>query len=74
MQLSWKRIIVSGEGPTSRSFHRSVIFEGFMYILGGFDGVRKNDMYRINLDLVQVHSESDRIKYANNLLSKSKDL
>jgi len=23
-----------------------------MYILGGFDGLRKNDMFRINLDLV----------------------
>ena len=49
---TWKRIIVSGEGPTARSFHKSTVFEGYMYILGGFDGLRKNDMFRINLDLV----------------------
>lgn len=33
--------------PTSRTFHRGVINEGFLYVIGGYDGNRKNDMFRI---------------------------
>lgn len=42
------------EGPSARSFHKCVYDSGFMYIIGGYDGQRKNDMFRINLELVQI--------------------
>lgn len=35
--------------PSARTFHKTVVHEGYMYILGGFDGRRLNDIYRILL-------------------------
>lgn len=35
--------------PTSRTFHRAVTYGPRMYILGGFDGKRQNDLYSITL-------------------------
>jgi len=45
----WSQIRTSGDPPTSRTFHRAVMYSGYMYILGGFDGTRRNDMYKIPL-------------------------
>ena len=38
-----------GNAPTARTFHKACIIENFMYIVGGYDGARKNDMFRISL-------------------------
>jgi N-acetylneuraminic acid mutarotase len=35
--------------PSPRTFHRSVVLDGFLYVLGGYDGSRKNDMFRLDL-------------------------
>ena len=45
----WMRVDTRGQGPSPRTFHRAVLYDGFMYILGGFDGMRRNDMYRLYL-------------------------
>ena len=45
----WIRVETQGELPSPRTFHRAVLHEGFMYVFGGFDGVRRNDMYRLYL-------------------------
>lgn len=37
------------QNPSARTFHRATIFDGFLYILGGYDGLRKNDMFRLYL-------------------------
>jgi N-acetylneuraminic acid mutarotase len=50
-------IVETSKNPTARTFHRSVIFEGFLYVLGGYDGSRKNDMFR--LYLTDVSPEDD---------------
>eukprot|EP00392_Amoebophrya_sp_AT5.2_P010688 g10753.t1 len=44
---TWSRIRTFGEAPSARTFHKSVIYGGRMFILGGFDGQRKNDMFTI---------------------------
>jgi len=46
---SWSRVATLGDPPSARTFHRAVMYGGSMYILGGFDGARRNDMYRIAL-------------------------
>lgn len=45
------------EGPSARSFHRCVNDSGYMYIIGGYDGNRRNDMWRISLELVQIQTD-----------------
>jgi N-acetylneuraminic acid mutarotase len=45
----WSRVKTSGDTPSARTFHRAVMYGGCMYILGGFDGTRRNDMYKITL-------------------------
>lgn len=46
---SWQRVKTNGDPPSARTFHRAVMYGGCMYILGGFDGTRRNDMYKIAL-------------------------
>lgn len=46
---SWSRVKFFGDPPSARTFHRAVMYGGCMYILGGFDGMRRNDMYKITL-------------------------
>ncbi|CAE7209638.1 Afg1l [Symbiodinium necroappetens] len=46
---SWSRVKTSGDPPSARTFHRACMYGGCMYILGGFDGTRRNDMYKIAL-------------------------
>lgn len=45
----WIRVETAGTVPSPRTFHRTILYEGFMYVFGGFDGVRRNDMYRLYL-------------------------
>ena len=40
---------ITGKCPTSRTFHRAVMQNDVMYVLGGFDGKRKNDLHVIKL-------------------------
>ena len=43
------RVDVRSTIPTARTFHRAVVLENKMFILGGFDGRRQNDMHCIKL-------------------------
>ena len=45
----WSEIDTSGVVPQQRTFHKSVIFNNIMYVVGGFDGTRLNDLYHIAL-------------------------
>ena len=45
----WSQINVNGVIPQQRTFHKSVIFNNIMYVVGGFDGTRLNDLYHIAL-------------------------
>ena len=45
---SWQVIQSQGDiQPQPRTFHRAVAFNNLMYILGGFDGTRLNDLHLI---------------------------
>jgi hypothetical protein len=46
---TWSIVETTGGIPSARTFHQAIIHAGCMYLLGGFDGVRRNDMYRIPL-------------------------
>lgn len=32
--------------------------DGELFILGGFDGLRRNDMFNIKLDFIKIQNES----------------
>eukprot|EP00347_Sterkiella_histriomuscorum_P009022 403342827 len=46
---SWTRVVTIGNSPSARTFHQSINFQGYLYVIGGFDGMKRNDMYRIYL-------------------------
>jgi len=60
---SWSIVKTSGDVPSARTFHRAVMYGGCMYILGGFDGMRRNDMYRIALPEQLPREEKRRRKF-----------
>jgi len=55
---SWSRVVTIGNPPSPRTFHQSIIFQGFLYVLGGFDGMKRNDMYRILVDNSPMFNQS----------------
>lgn len=57
---SWARVKTFGDLPSARTFHRAVMYGGEMYILGGFDGARRNDMYRIPIPEQMPREEKRR--------------
>lgn len=57
---SWSGVQTMGDPPSARTFHRAVMYAGCMYILGGFDGNRRNDMYRIGLPETLPRGEEQR--------------
>ncbi len=58
----WVQEEVSGTVPKARTFHRAVGFGNIMYLLGGFDGSRLNDMHNIALPLSLYEEDSLRIQ------------
>jgi N-acetylneuraminic acid mutarotase len=64
-QRSWQAHSVTGHIPQSRTFHKSILIKNVMYIVGGFDGSRLNDLYHIALEKYEdsgrlsVRSDSD---------------
>lgn len=54
---TWTRIITFGTAPSKRTFHQSIIYlDAFFFVVGGFDGTKKNDVYRIQL--AQIKAEA----------------
>jgi hypothetical protein len=47
---TWTRVLATGCSPSTRTFHEALMFKGVMYIFGGFDGMKRNDIYRILFD------------------------
>ena len=45
----FSKILAKGSCPSARTFHKACMVDNYMYIVGGFDGLRRNDIYRINL-------------------------
>jgi hypothetical protein len=51
-------IKVKGQVPSARSFQKSIVSEkGELFILGGFDGERKNDLFKIEILGYVIESE-----------------
>lgn len=48
---TWTRKICLDMQPTTRTFHQSAIFDGYLFVFGGFDGMKRNDMYRAKVEI-----------------------
>ena len=57
VERTWSEVMTTGEPPTPRTFHKSVVHDGHMYILGGFDGYRQNDTYRVSAMFLMLAKE-----------------
>lgn len=57
---TWNRVKTFGDPPSARTFQGAVMYGGEMYILGGFDGARRNDMYRIPIPEQMPREEKRR--------------
>ena len=62
----WSCIDTTGVVPQQRTFHKTVIFNNIMYVVGGFDGTRLNDVYHIALpgamDIEEIHDSVQRFR------------
>ena len=46
----WTGIFCKGEGPCPRTDHTAVLYDGSMYVFGGYDGkARYNDLWKCTL-------------------------
>ncbi|KAL7678827.1 putative kelch-type beta propeller [Plasmopara halstedii] len=47
---TWSEVCTTGSIPSSRTFHRAVVVDSKMYLLGGYDGTdRLQDLYSIDI-------------------------
>ena len=62
----WSAVETTGPTPQQRTFHKSVIFNNIMYVVGGFDGTRLNDLYHIalpgSMDIDEIHQSVQRFR------------
>ncbi|CCI47194.1 unnamed protein product [Albugo candida] len=57
---SWSEVCTTGNLPCSRTFHRAVLVENQMFLLGGYDGTyRLRDLYSIELGALCPMSLAD---------------
>ena len=51
----WTQLECTGEVPSQRSGHNAVMYNGAMYVFGGYDGSKRlNDLFK--LDISTSHS------------------
>lgn len=58
----WIKEETMGDIPKARTFHRAVSFGNIMYLLGGFDGNRLNDMHIIALPVSLYEEDRDYLR------------
>ncbi len=46
---TWEQLKTSGNIPSPRSFHRMVLYKNNLFVIGGFDGARLNDLFILPL-------------------------
>ncbi|TDH73744.1 hypothetical protein CCR75_003836 [Bremia lactucae] len=57
---TWSEVCTTGSIPSSRTFHRAVVVESTMYLLGGYDGTdRLQDLYSIDIGALSPPSLLD---------------
>mmetsp|Transcript_63025 Transcript_63025/g.176278 ORF Transcript_63025/g.176278 Transcript_63025/m.176278 type:complete len:772 (+) Transcript_63025:110-2425(+) len=45
----WSEVAVAGARPSARTFHCAAVLSGQMFVFGGYDGERKNDLHVLAL-------------------------
>ena len=71
MDMSWRRVIVSSDSPSPRTFHKAIQNSAFMFVVGGFDGEKLNDIWKINLKDVVFHTWNDPNKITGKKSNKT---
>jgi len=58
----WTQLQAGGQVPQARTFHRAVAFGNIMYVVGGFDGSRLNDLHHIALPISLYEEDSESMR------------
>mmetsp|Transcript_14690 Transcript_14690/g.14310 ORF Transcript_14690/g.14310 Transcript_14690/m.14310 type:complete len:320 (+) Transcript_14690:639-1598(+) len=58
----WTMTPTTGHLPQPRTFHRAIMFENVMYVIGGFDGSRLNDLHHIAMPISLYEEDSDSMR------------
>lgn len=61
----WSKVVTIGNPPSPRTFHQALYYTGCIYIMGGFDGWKRNDMYKILIDKKAVSTADEEEKELN---------
>ena len=64
---TWEVVRTSGLPPSPRTFHRACMHNGCMYIFGGFDGNRLNDVWAIDLCEGEAEDEEENEEGADDV-------
>ena len=48
---TWTRRVCFDLQPTTRTFHQSAILDNLLLVFGGFDGMKRNDLYRSQVEI-----------------------
>ena len=59
-QVWTRRIAIDNFEPSTRTFHQSIIFsdENWLYVFGGFDGNKTNDVYRAKVQFLSSQAQA----------------
>lgn len=58
---------MKGSLPSARTFHKAAVVSKQMYIVGGFDGEKLNDVWKVNLDKICYQQSPSRPEKGVNL-------
>ena len=50
----WRSIYVTGQIPSSRTFHQLAFNNNSIYLFGGNDGTRKNDLFELTISNLKI--------------------
>lgn len=54
----WAQLECTGEAPSQRSGHNAVMYQGNMYVFGGYDGSKRlNDLFKLDISAFSHHKK-----------------
>jgi N-acetylneuraminic acid mutarotase len=62
---TWSNVVTEGTPPSPRTFHQALFYNGSIHIMGGFDGWKRNDMYKILIDNKDTSNPEEEEKDPN---------
>ena len=59
--FGWRRVATTGTSPSTRQGHSAVVIEDKMYVFGGCNTERLNDLWILELGMIQFHIVAIRV-------------